>query len=216
MKKILRERLLQIAKELQTRNDPSHDFNHVTRVLNLALRIGKQVQADEDILIPAVLFHDIVVYQKNSKQSKNEVNESAVTAEKVLHELQEYPKEKINTVLSCIRECSFSKGLKPSSLESQVLQDSDRLEATGAIAIMRTFSSGGQMNAQFYPPEDPLCEKGFSTFRSSLDLFFARLLIVKDTMHTEYAKKIAEQRTNFLKRFLKQLKKELKESKILK
>lgn len=215
MKRTLKEKLIQIAKEKQTRNDSAHDFNHVTRVLNLSLRIAKQVQADEDILIPAVLFHDIVVYQKNSEQSKNEVHESASVAEKILNELQEYPKEKIKTVLSCIRECSFSKGLQPSSLESQVLQDADRLEATGAIAIMRTFSSGGQMNAPFYPPEDPLCEKGFITFRSSLDLFFTRLLIVKDTMHTDYAKKLATQRTVFLRKFLIQLKKELKESKII-
>ncbi|HCC06404.1 TPA: phosphohydrolase [Candidatus Nomurabacteria bacterium] len=215
MKKILKEKLIQIAKDMQTRSDSAHDFNHVERVLNLALRIAKQVQADEDILIPAVLFHDIVVYQKKSEQSKNETNESALVAEKILNELKEYPKEKINSVLSCIRECSFSKGLQPSSLESKVLQDADRLEATGAIAIMRTFSSGGQMNAPFYPPEDPLCEKGFIIFRSSLDLFFTRLLIVKDTMHTDYAKKLAEQRTVFLRKFLVQLKRELKESKIL-
>ena len=57
MKKILKEKLIQIAKDMQTRSDSAHDFNHVERVLNLALRIAKQVQADEDILIPAVLFH---------------------------------------------------------------------------------------------------------------------------------------------------------------
>ena len=71
------------------------------------------------------------------------------------------------------------------------------------------------MNKPFYPEEDPLCKESFIRFRSGIDLFYERLLIVKDTMNTSYAKKVAEQRTNFLKKFLKQLEKELKESKVL-
>lgn len=66
MKKTLKESLINTAKELQVKNDPSHDFNHVTRVLNLSLQIAKEVHADEDILVPAVLFHDIIVHKKNS------------------------------------------------------------------------------------------------------------------------------------------------------
>jgi uncharacterized protein len=212
---VKKESLINTAKELQVKNDPSHDFNHVTRVLNLSLQIAKEVHADEDILIPAVLFHDIIVHKKNSLKSKNEVNESALVAEKILSNVNGYPKKKINSVVQCIKECSFSKGLQASSLESQVLQDADRLEATGAIAIMRTFSSGGQMNSPFYPKEDPLCENGAIAFRSSLDLFYNRLLVVQDTMNTTLAKKIAKQRTVFLKKFLKQLEIELKEAKIL-
>lgn len=215
MTRSLKQVLIKIAEELQSRSDPSHDFQHVLRVLNLSLKLAKKTNADIDIIIPAVLFHDIVIYPKNSPESKNENTESSIVAEKILNGIKKYPKEKIPRAVSCIKECSFSKGLKASSLESEILQDADRLEATGAISIMRTFSSGGQMNKPFYPSEDPLCKKGSVRFRSSIDLFYERLLVVKDTMHTEYAKKIAEQRTNFLKKFLKQLEKELKESKVM-
>lgn len=215
MTRNLKQTLVKIAEDLQTKSDPSHDFQHILRVLNLSLKLAKLTNADTDIIIPAALFHDTIIHQKNSPKSQNETEESSIVAENILNSLKNYPKEKIPRVMSCIKECSFSKGLKASSLESEILQDADRLEATGVISIMRTFSSGGQMNKPFYPPEDPLCEKGSIKFRSDLDLFYERLLIVKDTMHTEYAKKIAEQRTNFLKKFLKQLKKELKESKIL-
>lgn len=215
MTKTLQQILTQHVKELQTGNDPSHDFNHIMRVLNMSLRLSEQIEVDSDILIPASLFHDIVVHKKNSPESSNETNESASIAEKVLNTLPEYPKEKIPAVITCIKECSFSKGLPATSIESKILQDSDRLEATGAIAIMRTFSSGGQMNSPLYPEEDPLCKNGSVRFRSSLDLFFNRLLLVKDTMHTPGAKKIAEQRTDFLKKFLLQLEKELTESGVL-
>lgn len=211
----LKKKIIKIAEKLQTKGDPSHDFNHVIRVLNLSLKLAKLYKANTDVIIPAALFHDIIVHPKNSPKSKNETNESAVLAKKILNEIKEYPKEKIPEVMACIKECSFSKGLKPSSLESKILQDADRLEATGVISIMRTFSSGGQMNRPFYPKEDPFCKNGTVKFRSCLDLFYERLLIVKDTMNTKHAKKIAEQRTCFLKKFLKQFERELKESKIL-
>jgi uncharacterized protein len=215
MNELLKSKLTKIACEKQTKNDPSHDFSHVQRVLNLAIRIGESVGADLDVVIPAALFHDIVVYPKNSPQSKNESDESAEAIKKVLNELAEYPKEKIKLVETCVKECSFSKGITPELLESRVLQDADRLEATGAISIMRTFASSGQMNRPFYVPEDPFCKNGPQQFSSAIDLFYRRLLVVEKTMHTRLAKKIAKSRTKFLNVFLKQLERELIESGVI-
>lgn len=215
MRQKFSKKLFEIAKQNQTKDDPSHDFQHILRVLNIALKIGKKEKADLDVLIPSALFHDAVVYRKDHPKSKNETEESAKFAEKVLKNINEYPKEKIGKVMSCIKECSFSKGLAPSSLESKILQDADRLEATGAISIMRTFSSGGQMNRPFYDCEDPFCKNSVVNFRSGIDLFYRRLLVVEKGMHTNLAKKIAKRRTTFLKKFLKELEKELKESGII-
>jgi len=216
MQQSLKAQLLKIAKNKQTKSDPSHDVQHVLRVFNLANAIGRAERADLDILVPAALFHDSVVYQKNSHQSKNESDESAAFAVRTLRRFKQYPKEKVEKVAACIRECSFSKGTAPSSLESKVLQDADRLEATGAISIMRTFSSGGQMGRPFYDPADPFCKKGTIAFRSDLDLFYRRLLVVEQRMHTPFAKKIARRRTLFLRQFLRELRLELKESKVIK
>ena len=157
----------------------------------------------------------MVVYKKNHSNSKNETEESACIAEKVLKSFKDYPQSKIEKVLVCIRQCSFSKGINPDLLEAKILQDADRLEATGAISIMRTFSSGGQMNLQFYNPADPFCKKDAIAFRSDLDLFYMRLLVVEKGMHTKFAKQIAKRRTVFLKKFLSELKIELKESKVI-
>jgi uncharacterized protein len=184
-------------------------------VLGLAEKIGIAENADFDILVPAALFHDVIVYPKNSPKSKNETDESAELAREILEGFPEYPKEKIESVSTCIRQCSYSKGIMPDLLEAKILQDADRLEATGAISIMRTFSSGGQMNRPLYPAEDPLMTKGPVTFRSSLDLFPERLLKVESGMHTKTAMALAKRRTQFLKDFLKELESELKESGIL-
>lgn len=209
MNKFLENKLIEIVKERQVKNDPSHDFQHVMRVLNLAKKIGKSVGADLDIIIPAALFHDIIVYKKDSPKSKNEAHESADVAERILFKIKKYPKNKIASVKTCITQCSFSKGIIPSLVEAKVLQDADRLEATGAISIMRTFASCGHMNKPFYSVDDPLCQKGAVLFRSGVDLFYNRLLIVQETMHTKLAKNIARSRTIFLRKFLEQFRKEL-------
>lgn len=216
MTKSLKNKLIGIAKQYQAKGDPSHDFQHVLRVMNLALEISKKENADTDIIIPAALFHDVVVYRKDTKESKTESDESAEATRRILNNIKIYPEKKIGKVLICIRQCSFSKGIKPSLLEAKILQDADRLEATGAIAIMRTFSSGGQMMRPFYDPRDPFRKKSRpKSFATALDLFYERLLVVEKQMHTSWAKKIAKRRTSFLKMFLAELETELSESSIV-
>jgi len=211
----LKENLVNIAKKKQIKDDPSHDFQHVLRVANLAERIAEFEKADLDIVIPAALFHDSVIYKKNSPESRNEADESALYALEQLNNIDEYPKEKIEKVQTCIRQCSFRKGVTPDLMESKILQDADRLEATGVVSVMRTFASCGHMNIQFYDPADPFCKKGPTRFRSGIDLFYNRLLLVEDGMHTVIAKKIAKRRTKFLEQFLKELELELQESDII-
>lgn len=215
MTESLRKILTSISEARQVIDDPSHDFQHILRVTNLAVKIAETVGADLDVVVPAALFHDTVVYKKNSPQSKHESNESAEAAAQILSKIESYPMEKIECVKRCIQECSFSKGIIPESLESKVLQDADRLEATGAISIMRTFASTGHMNTPLYDPVDPFCTKGAVNFRSGIDLFYNRLLLVGDKMHTQIAREMAGQRTRFLKSFLEQLKVELRESDII-
>ena len=126
-----------------------------------------------DILIPAALFHDIVVYRKDQKKSKNETDESAEITSRILMNTRGYPKKKIEQVKICIKQCSFTKGIVPGLLESKILQDADLLESTGAISIMRTFSSGGQMNRSFYNQKNRWQKKMKLIFHPELAFFLA-------------------------------------------
>jgi uncharacterized protein len=182
---------------------------------HLAKMIGAEEKADETIIVPAALFHDAVVFKKNDPQSSQETDLSSEFASNVLKKEVWYPQEKIPKVAQCIRECSYSKGLKPSSIESAVLQDADRLEAVGAIAIMRTFASCSSMNIPFYPVEDPLCEKKHVDKRSGIDLFYRRLLQVKGQMNTKAGKYLANRRHTFLMNFLVEFRLELVEDGII-
>lgn len=202
--------LIEIAKQKIDNTDPSHDIYHAIRVLSMVKHIKEKEGGDLDILIPAAIFHDVICYPKNHPKSKFSTKDSAEFAVNILEKLDCYPKDKIQKVHKTIEECSYSKGIIPKLLEGKILQDADMLESTGIISIMRTFSSTGQMKKSFYHPEDPFCNSRDPNGREyALDLFYSRLLIIKDRIHTETAKKIAIRRTKVLYEFLENLKVEL-------
>lgn len=206
----LREELIKIARDEISSEDVSHDFEHSFRVLLNVERLVKKEGGDLDVIIPAALFHDLIVYPKNHINSSNSQIESASEAGRILSNVKEYPKEKIDKVKIAILECSFSKNTSYSTLESSILQDADKLESTGVISIMRTFSSTGQMKRVFYNKEDPFCKnRQPNNKKYALDLFYDRLLKAKDRMNTATAKKIAFRRTKILENFLKELELEL-------
>src|SRR3989344_2985380 len=206
MDKILENKLIEIAKSKITSEDPSHDIYHTLRVLKNAKYITEKESGDLDIIVASAILHDLVTYPKNDPRSKNEQNESAEAAEKILRSIKEFPQAKIDLVKKSIGICSFSKNIKPEFLEAKILQDADKLEATGAISIMRTFASSGIMKRQFYDLADPFCKnREPDNFKYSIDLFYTRLLVVKDRMHTKTGRKIAERRTQFLEEFLIEL-----------
>jgi len=210
MNRKITEELIKIAQKEIKREDISHDFGHTLRVLKLAKLIAKEENADLDIIVPAALFHDIIVYPKDDKRSKLSTNESAVCAGKILKKIEGFPAGKITKVQHAIQYHSFSQRNNTKILEDLILQDADRLEATGAIAIMRTFASAGQMGKSFYNLKDPFCNnRKPQSMTYSLDLFYDRLLLVCNQMYTQKAKILAKERTVFLHKFIRELKKEL-------
>ena len=205
----IEKKLLAIAGEIIKENDPSHDINHTKRVLSLAKKIAKAEKANLNIIVPAAIFHDAICYQKNHPKSKDSARESADFALKILDQF-DFSKEVISKVYASIDGCSFSKGVKAEFVEAKIIQDADRLEATGAISIMRTFASAGAMNTTFYNPHDPFCtNRKPEDLKYALDLVFTRLLEVSKKFHTQTAKKMAKSRHRFLQIFLKQLKTEI-------
>ena len=190
--------------------DPAHDFHHIMRVYKNAKRIGRREGTNMDILLPAVLLHDLVVYPKGSTKSSKSSDESADLAENILHSYG-YPQDQINQICYCIQAHSYSKRVVPASLEGRILQDADRLDALGAIGIARTFSVGGSDNRTFYNPNDPFCrsDRDLDDMQWTLDHFQTKLLKLEDFMHTQTAKKIAKERTRFMKLFIRQLQKEI-------
>lgn len=205
-----REKLLQIAEQMYSSDDPSHDFNHILRVLKNIEMLSEVEGGDLDILIPAALFHDVVNYPKHDPRASLATDESAAKVTEILNTVEGYPKEKIEKVSYAVSICSFSKNIKPETLEAALLQDADMLESTGAISIMRVFGSSGNVKRRFFDPLDPFAEnREYDNHRNGLDLFKMRLYKIPDRMNTELGKKLAQERMKILDDFLDALRTEL-------
>ncbi|MDQ5875566.1 MAG: HD domain-containing protein [Thermoproteota archaeon] len=207
---MMQDTIIKRVERMLKRRDPAHDFHHIMRVYKNAEIIGRSEGTDMEVLLPAVLLHDIVVYPKGSAKSSRSSDESADLAKKILDNYG-YPQKKINQICYCIRAHSYSKKVVPTSLEGKILQDADRLDALGAIGIARTFSVSGSENRTFYNANDPFCRsnRNLDDNRWTLDHFQTKLLNLEENMHTKTAKKIARERTRFMIFFISQLQKEI-------
>jgi uncharacterized protein len=207
--------LLAMATSHMNPNDPSHDPEHIRRVMNNAIYIANQEGGDQEIILPGSAFHDLVTYPKTDPRNATATDESAELAKQILESdtFLNFPSTKIKDVVACIRECSWSKNQAPSCLESAIIQDADRLESTGLISLLRTFASSGKMNRGFYNPKDPFREKFIpQKTEFGLDLLYTRLFKMPDYMNTKTGKGIAARRNESLKWFELELKNELQES----
>jgi uncharacterized protein len=190
-------------------NDTAHDFDHVMRVYKNAQRITKNEKANKKLVLSAVLLHDIVSYPKSSKHSKFSSIESVKKSKSILKKY-DFTTDEINIISGAIADHSFSQNKIPQTIEGKILQDSDRLDALGAIGIARVFATSGSLNRSFYNNDDPFCTKRNPNDDSwAVDHFFKKLLKLESTMNTKSGKIEAKKRTKILKIFLKQLKDEI-------
>ena len=199
------EILKEIARVKLAKNDPAHDFQHVMRVYHNAEKICKKEKGNKELVLTAVLLHDLV----KSSNRKNSTNQSAKLSEKILKE-NSFSNNEISIICDAIREHSFSKGKVPSTLEGKILQDADRLDAIGAIGLARVFSFSGSHNRSFYDPNDPFSKnRNLNDGKWALDHFYKKLLKLEAKMNTKTGKLLAKNRTKILKNFLKEIRQEI-------
>jgi uncharacterized protein len=190
-------------------NDSAHDFEHIMRVYKNAQKLCKKEKVNEQLVLCAVLLHDIVSYPKSDKRSKNSSIDSAKKA-KIILKRYDFTENEITIILDAIRDHSFSQKKTPKTIEGKILQDADRLDALGAIGIARVFATGGSLKRPFYNIDDPFCKKRNADDKTwTLDHFFQKLLKLEFLMNTKSGKIEAKKRTKILKEYLKQLKDEI-------
>jgi uncharacterized protein len=184
-----------------------HDWWHIHRVWNNAKLIAKTENASTLVVELAALLHDIA----DSKFHEGDEETGPDIAGKFLRSINT-DEEIIEHVQQIIRHISFKSGFdKPGfhSIELDIVQDADRLDAIGAIGIARAFNYGGFKGREIYNPEiKPNLNMTKEEYKNStaptINHFYEKLLLLKDKMNTTTGKKLAEQRHDFMVSYLKQ------------
>jgi uncharacterized protein len=185
--------------------DAAHDLTHVERVVANARALAAAEGARLEVVLPAAWLHDCVTVPKDSPQRAVASRLAAAQAADWLREWG-WAEALLPGIAHAIEAHSFSAGLAPRTLEAQVVQDADRLDALGAVGLARCLMLGGAMGRPLYAADDPWCERRAPDDRAAcLDHFYTKLLKLEGTMQTAAGRQEAQRRTAFLRSFLLQL-----------
>jgi uncharacterized protein len=185
--------------------DAAHDTMHVRRVVGNARTLAAAEGADPAVVLPAAWLHDCVIVPKDSPDRTKASLLAAAAAGDFLQSAG-YPEAKIPAVQHAIEAHSFSAKIPPRTLEAQVVQDADRLDALGAVGIARTLMLGGAMGQPLYDADEPFpITRTADDRRNVLDHFFVKLLTLSGTMQTHAGRDEAARRTQFMRDYLAQL-----------
>lgn len=135
-------------------DDGSHDVAHIARVWVNARTIHAVEGGNGRVLAAATLLHDCISLEKNAPDRAQGSRLTADKAETVLAALS-WKTADIAAVSHAIVAHSFSADVIPTTLEAQILQDADRLDAVGLIGVARCFYVAGRMGSGLYDPDDP-------------------------------------------------------------
>lgn len=184
-----------------------HDWFHIERVYKNALLIANGENCDLTVVKLGALLHDVA----DSKFHNGDETVGPKVAREFL-ENQSVEENTIIHVINIIENISFKGGnfeKKFTSVELDIVQDADRLDAIGAIGVARAFNYGGFKNRALYNPEiKPNHTMSKEEYKKSdsptINHFYEKLLLLKNKMNTSTGLKIAEERHNYMERFLDQ------------
>lgn len=201
---------------------PAHNFDHVIRVYNLAIKLAEDKKVDLNVIKAAALLHDIGGAREMNDPSgeTDHAIESAKMSKPILKKLG-CSDEKIKHILDCIISHRYRTENKPKTLEAQIIFDADKLETVGAIGIARAMVWVGRNNASIFK-EVNIKEYAKENLGGKIDgrikdktkhspqiQWESKDKFILDYLYTDKAKKIAKERMRFSINFFKRLEKEI-------
>lgn len=179
------------SAESPTAGDAGHGLDHIRRVEAMACRLAAAHGGDLYVIRLASLVHDVGDAKFNNGQEL-----SGQLAKQWLSDLSVDPGV-IRSVVEIVDRISFRHQTPANQLshEAKIVQDADRLDAIGAVGIIRTIEYGASRGRPFYSPDLSNCTLGH---------FFEKLLRLRGLLHTQLAIEIATEREALMRDFLEQ------------
>jgi len=201
------EKTITYVKKKLANAEGGHDWWHIERVWKSAKKIAETENVNLLVVELGALLHDIA----DAKFHDGDEELGPQIAAAFMREIN-VDQETILHVVQIIKHISFKGGKEAqtfTSLELNVVQDADRLDAIGAIGIARTFNYGGFKNREIFNPNvTPNLLMTKVEYKKSdapsINHFYEKLLLLKDLMNTETGKQMAIQRHQFMELYLAQ------------
>lgn len=195
------------VRGLLSGDSSGHDWFHIERVRRTALAIGREEGADLVVVELASLLHDVADWKFAGGD-----HTAGPRAAREWLQGQGTEAALIDHVCEIIAGLSFKGAGVPTpmaTLEGQIVQDADRLDALGAIGIARTFAYGGHKGQPLHDPAiPPEPHASFDAYKRSggttINHFYEKLLLLAERMNTRTGKRLATERQRYMERFLDQ------------
>ena len=206
-KQIILDKTRDYIKSELSGEGTGHDWWHIVRVTKTAMHIGCKENADLFIIELGSMLHDLGDF----KFHNGDITVGPKMVSEWLTSL-DVDDDTIRDIVNIVKEISY-KGAEVetpmSTIEGQIVQDADRLDALGAVGIARTFAYGGSKGREIFNPEiKPEMHNSFENYKNSkaptLNHFHEKLLLLKDRMNTKTARKMALRRHEFMIDYLDQ------------
>jgi len=199
------ENTIDFVKKSLADAEGGHDWWHVYRVWKMSKYIAGTEHVNLLVVELGALLHDIA-------DSKFHDGDETIGPQKTRAFLSSLhlDEEIIQHVEQIVSNISFRGGNKTQtfkSIELDIVQDADRLDALGAIGIARAFNYGGYKNRLIYDPEIPpdlnlTSQEYKKNAAPTINHFYEKLLLLKDRMNTDAGKRLASARHQFLEDYL--------------
>jgi uncharacterized protein len=196
-------------------DDPVHGFDHVQRVARLAAQIAQAEGADQAIVQAAALLHDAHDHRQppTANQRAYHHHASSDFAAQILA-AEGWPADRIAAVQHCIRAHRFRDSSEPPhTLEAKILFDADKLDAIGAVGVIRAVGYAlthanpayAEPSPQFLSSGETLADEPHSAYHE----YLFKLRKLKDRLYTPTAQAIATERHRVMEEFFEQLRSEM-------
>jgi uncharacterized protein len=202
MQKVI-ENAITFVKNFFENECSGHDHFHTMRVYKTAVEIAKKEGGSVPITALIALLHDVDDIKISPNTCANKDNARAFLTSNGVNE------ETIDLICKGINEISYkgNQSTAATTIEAQIAQDADRLDAIGAIGIARAFAYGGNHNRVMHnPDEKPRLNMSESEYRNhvstTVNHFYEKLFNLKALMNTQTAKQIALEREQYMKDFI--------------
>lgn len=198
------------AREVFRDDSSGHDLDHTLRVFRTAVMLAEQEDADRELVSLIALLHDV-----DDVKLFPETNPGLEHAVSFLRS-KAVPADRIDKICAAIRQISFAgrDSVIPDTPEGKCVQDADRLDALGAVGIARAFAYGGAHHRRMYDPAVlPRLQMSGEEYRryggsTTINHFHEKLLTLENLMNTSAAKRLAAERTAFMRTFLDEFRRE--------